>query len=712
MVGFETRHAARQCFCELCRHIAGGAQAAGSLGALVSMTFDKNSKDSGASGNRPPADPAKPKDASSLNIHDLGIDTEIGTEEFAEAEMLDDVDMGIERLIRSAGVTPQTRPTPPASVTPITAASKSGTSRSGPSISVNDPGIAEQVDIADATSRTRSKAALGDMQRPIGERLVELSLVSRTGLDTAIAEQERNPHKMLGRILSDLELYTAKAEVLDVHDPLHTLIDPEAIQMAPADLIRSAQILPVSRGGGAVMVALAHPRDIDRIEDLRPYLPAGTRIEPCLWPKQALQETIEAVLDHEMSAERVLKGLALGTEERGADATVWADPAVRLVNAALLDAVRAGASHAHFEPVDGYVRLRYRIDGAMQQSSSIDKRFWQPVAAHLRSIAGLGDVPRQEGASPGEFTMRLGDRVFLCALKTFDTLNGERMTIRLGEIARDPMSLGELGLSDHSTALVLRSLVRPSGMIVVAGGRASGRTTSLYGMLGEMKAAERSIFTVERRIGYRLPLVSQLEVTTQQANDPQTLIDDVIAQDPDVLLFDKIDDCNAAQSLAGAASAGRLVLTSMDAPDALSALIELIGMVDDPRHLASRVTTVMAQRLVRRLCSVCKQSRTASSDECFIFGLDPTERSTVYHPNGCPSCRSTGYRGRTVISEVLIIDDEMNDLIAEGAGIAELRATAADKGFQSLADDGVRKVLLGEVSPGELARAVDLAARL
>ncbi|MEO0961883.1 MAG: ATPase, T2SS/T4P/T4SS family [Pseudomonadota bacterium] len=692
----------------------------------MSMTFDKKNTGDSETGGQPPADRAKPRDASSLNIHDLGIDVDVAAEEFVELDAPDDVDRGIERLIRSAGVTPPKRATPSASVTPISAAGMPETNTGGspeqslsavpsPAIKVTDPEIAAQVEIADASSRIRSKAALGDMQRPIGERLVELGYVSRTGLDAAIAEQERSPHKLLGRILSDLDLFEGGEEQATEnarHDPLHTLIDPEAIQVAPQDLIRSAQVLPVSRGNGAIMVAIAHPKDIDRIEDLRPYLPAGTRVEPCFWPKDALDETIEAVLDHEMSAEGILKGLAHGTEERGAEATVWADPAVRLVNAALLDAVRADASHAHFEPVDGYIRLRYRVDGAMQQSSSIDKRFWQPIATHMRNLAGLDGASDQEGAEPGEFTMRLGDRFFVCSLKTFDTLNGERMTIRMGEIARDPMSLGEIGLSDHSSALVLRSLVRPSGMVVVAGGRASGRTTSLYGMLGEMKAAERSIFTVERRIGYRLPLVSQLEVTTQQANNPQTLIADVVAQDPDVLLFDKIDGKAAARSLANAASAGRLVLTSMDAPDSLSALIELIGMVDDPRHLAGRITTVMAQRLVRRLCSVCKQSRTASADECFIFGLDPSDRPTVYHPNGCPSCRSTGYRGRTVISEVLVIDDEMNDLIAEGASIADLRATAADKGFQSLADDGVRKVLHGEVSPGELARAVDLAARL
>lgn len=693
----------------------------------MSMTFDKDDNTvgengiSGPAGGKPPVDAAKPRDASTLNIHDLGIDTEVGDKEFIE-EPADDVDRGIERLIRSAGVTPPKRPTPPASVTPISAAKPSTTPTAtegrSSSIKVTDAALAEEVEIADASSRRPSMAALGDMQKPIGERLVELGLVSRNALDTAITEQERNPHKQLGKILNDLDLFEDADDIAvgASHDPLHTLIDPEAIKLVPEDVVRSSMVLPVSRGGGAIMVALSHPRDIDQIEVLRPHLPAGTRIEPCFWPKQALEETIEAVLDYEMSAEGVLKGLARGSEERGADATVWTDPAVRLVNAALLDAVRAGASHAHFEPVDSYVRLRYRVDGAMQQSSSIDKRFWQPVASHLRSIAGLDDTDIAEEptatATPGEFTMRLGDRVFLCALKTFDTLNGERMTIRLSEIARDPLSLGEIGLSDHSAALVLRSLVRPSGMIVVAGGRASGRTTSLYGMLGEMKAAERSIFTVERRIGYRLPLVSQLEVTTAQANNPQTLVEDVVAQDPDVLLFDKIADATAARALSHAASAGRLVLTSMDAPDALSALIELIGMVDDPRQLAGRITTVMAQRLVRRLCSVCKQSRTASADECFIFGLDPTDRPTVYHPNGCPSCRSTGYRGRTVISEVLVIDDDMNDLIAEGASIADLRATAVDKGFQTLAEDGVRKVLHGEVSPGELARAVDLAARL
>ncbi len=704
----------------------------------MGMTFDKKDMNKRAANG----------DASSLNIEDLGIDTEVSDEEFVEPEATDEVERGIQRLIRSAGGAFK-RTISPAPVTPVAPAAdipatvsvspKPATSEPAPQqaatpepatlqpataapvivppFKAGDMSVVDTVEFADAAPRPRSMAGLGDLQRPIGERLVELRHVTRTALDAAIAEQERAPHKLLGKILADMDAFAASSGAdAASHDPLHTLIDPAAIKLAPADLIRSAQVLPVSRGGGAIMVALSHPNLIDKIEELRPYLPAGTRIEPCFWPKSALEETIDAVLENEMSAERILKGLARGSEERGAEATVWADPAVRLVNAALLDAVEAGASHAHFEPVDGYVRLRYRVDGAMRQSSSIDKRFWQPVAAHLRNIAGLDDTERHEesgqGSAPGEFTMRLGDRVFACALKTFDTLNGERMTIRIGEIACEPMSLGELGLSDHSAALVLRSLVRPSGMIVVAGGRASGRTTTLYGMLGEMKAAERSIFTVERRIGYRLPLVSQLEVTTAQANAPQKLIEDVVAQDPDVLLFDKIEDNTAARALANAASAGRLVLTSIDAPDSLSALIELIGMVDDPRRLAGRLSTVMAQRLVRRLCSVCKQSRTASSDECFIFGLDPTDRPTVYHPNGCPSCRNTGYRGRTVISEVLVIDDELNDLVAEGAGIADLRAVATDKGFQTLADDGVRKVLLGEVSPGELARAVDLAARL
>lgn len=633
-----------------------------------------------------------------LDPEALGIDTEVGDEEFAETAGDDAVDRGIERLISSAAGAAARAPAPSHAPAPA------GTA----------PFRIAETDAPEPPRPARARLAPGDVQRPLGERLVELGLVGRTALDAALAEQERSPHKLLGRILTDMDAFAGGDDAAPgaAHDPLHTLIDPEALKMVPADLIRSAQVLPVSRGGGMLIVALSDPARIDAIEELRPYLPAGMRIEPCFWPAVALEETIEAVLDFAMGAEAILKGLARGTEERGAAATVWADPAVRLVNAALLDAIRAGASHVHFEPVEGFVRLRYRVDGSMHPSSSIDKRFWPPVAGHLRSLAGLDGEARPHADQPGEFTMRLGDRTFDCALKAFETLNGTRMTIRLVEIAREPMALAELGLSDHAAALVLRSLVRPSGLIVVAGGRASGRTTSLYGMLGEMKAADRSIFTVERRIGYRLPLVSQLEVSATQAQDPETLLADVVAQDPDVILFDKLTSAASARGLTNAAAAGRLVLTTMDAPDALSALIELIGMMPDPRQLAGRVTMVMAQRLVRRLCSVCKQSRAASADECFIFGLDPAERPTVYHPAGCPSCRNTGYRGRTLVTEVLVIDDDMNDLIASGAGLADLRALAADKGFQTLAEDGVRKVLLGEVSPRELARAVDLAARL
>ena len=620
-----------------------------------------------------------------LDPEALGIDTEVGDEEFAEVSGGDAVDRGIERLISSAARRP--------------AAANAAPFR-----------IAETIEPAPAAP-ARPRLAPAEAQRPLGERLVEMGLVSRAALDAALAEQERSPHKLLGRILNDMDAFVPPSDA-PAHDPLHTLIDPEALRLVPADLIRSSQVLPISRGGGMVIAALSGPARLDAIEDLRPYLPAGTRIEPCFWPAAALEATIEAVLDFPMGAEAILKGLARGTEERGAAATVWADPAVRLVNAALLDAIRASASHVHFEPVDGFVRIRTRVDGAMHQSSSIDKRFWAPVAGHLCNLAGLGAEGENAADQPGEFSMRLGDRTFDCALKAFETLNGTRMTIRIVEIAREPMALPELGLSDHAAALLLRSLVRPSGLLVVAGGRASGRTTTLYGILGEMKAADRSIFTVERRIGYRLPLVSQLEVSATQAKDPVTLLADVVAQDPDVILFDKMEGAASARGLTNAAAAGRLVLTTMDAPDALSALIELIGTMPDPRQLAGRVTMVMAQRLVRRLCSVCKESRPASADECFIFGLDPAERPTVYHPAGCPSCRNTGYRGRTLVSEVLVIDDDMNDLIASGAGLAELRALATDKGFQTLAEDGVRKVLLGEVSPRELARAVDLAARL
>lgn len=628
---------------------------------------------------------------------DLGIDEDAPDEEFVEEENGDDVDRGIERLILSAS-NDASAASARVSSTPVT-----------PAMPLEDVAVAPAPEKIERTLRARMPAS--EAQRPLGERLVELGIVSRAALDAAFAEQERSPHKLLGKLLHDLDSFDTRPLARISHDPLRTLIDPKAIKLVPADLLRSTKVLPVSQGGGAIIIALADPRDIDRIEELRPYLPSGARIEPCFWPAEALEETIHSVLEHDMAAEAILKGLSRGTEERGAEADVWADPAVRLVNAALLDAVRLGASHAHFEPVDGYVRLRYRVDGAMQQSSSIDKRFWAPVAAHLRNISGI-DRERGGEEAPGEFNMRLGDRTFMCALRAFETLNGERMTIRIGEIAREPMALSELGLSDHSTALILRSLVRPSGLIIAAGGRASGRTTSLYGMLGEMKAADRSIFTVERRIGYRLPLVSQLEVKAAQAADAAKLVSDVMAQDPDVVLFDKLEGEASARALSRAASAGRLVLTSMDAPDALSALIELMGLMEDPRHLTGRVTAIMAQRLVRRLCSVCKESRPASADECFIFGLDPADRPTVYHPGRCPSCRNTGHRGRTVVSEVLVIDDDMNDLIAMGAPVGDIRALAEDKGFQSLAEDGVRKVLLGEVSPRELARAVDLAARL
>lgn len=637
-----------------------------------------------------------------LDPEALGIDTEAGDEEFAEAATGDAVDRGIERLIGSAagGAATPLRPAP------LNIAEAPGADAAAP------PADGPQ-------ARKASAAPASELQRPLGERLVELGLISRTALDAALAEQARAPHKLLGRILSEMDAFAgieedaAASSATAAHDPLHTLIDPEALALVPADLIRTTQALPVSRGGGAVIVALSHPARIDAIEELRPYLPAGARIEPCFWPAEALETTIEAVLDFPMDAEAILKGLARGSEAREAAATVWADPAVRLVNAALLDAIRAGASHIHFEPVEGFVRIRYRVDGALRRSSSIDKRFWAPVAGHLRALARLDEPETQAAQSPpGEFTMRLGDRVFDCALKAFETLNGTRMTIRIVEIAREPMTLPELGLSEHAAALVLRSLVRPSGLMVVAGGRASGRTTTLYGMLGEMKAADRSIFTVERRIGYRLPLVSQLEVSAALAADPVALLGDVVAQDPDVILFDKLETAAAAHGLIRAAAAGRLVLTSMDAPDALSALIELVGMVPDPRQLAGRLTMVMAQRLVRRLCAVCKESRPATGDECFIFGLDPAERPMVYHPGACPSCRNTGYRGRTLVSEVLVIDDDMNDLIAAGAGLAELRQAALSKGFQTLAEDGVRKVLMGEVSPRELARSVDLAARL
>ncbi len=559
---------------------------------------------------------------------------------------------------------------------------------------------------------------------PIGQTLLQLGLISADQLHIALREQHRSGDA-LGRqlvrlgFLSEATLRDALAQTLSREsiDLTHVLPDPAALALVPQPVAKRLKLIPLSYDAArqTLVIASAEIDNLIALDQLRSLLPAGSTIDTLLAGDSEIARAIDQLYGHELSIDGILHEIETGEPERLGAASAgneYAQPVVRLIDALLADAVRRDASDLHFEPEAGFLRIRYRIDGMLRQIRALHRACWPAMAVRLKVMAGL-NIAETRAPQDGRISLHVSGRPVDFRVSTLPTLHGENIVLRILDRQKGLVRLDQLGLTDAQLDLLKLMIARPEGLILVTGPTGSGKTTTLYSILGHLNAEGVNIMTLEDPVEYPMPQIRQTAVSEATRLDFANGVRAMLRQDPDVILVGEIRDEDTARMAFQAAMTGHQVFSTLHTSSAIGAIPRLLDIGIQPDILAGNIIGVVAQRLVRRLCPACRDPHPADDIEMRLLALGGSAgRPVIHRPKGCPRCDFQGYLGRLAIMEVLRLDGDLDELVARRATTREIRQAALHKGFRTLADDGCRRVLEGETSLEELSRVVDLTDRL
>ena len=553
--------------------------------------------------------------------------------------------------------------------------------------------------------------------------MIQQGLISQDQLRIALIEQEQNDIP-LGRqlvrlgfvsetMVRDLVAHTIGQESID----LTTVVaDADALSMVPEDFSRRYHLLPVAyeEATETMVVAMADMFNVVALDQLRAMLGGQIQLKPVLAAEAQLEEHIDQFYGYELSVDGILREIETGEidyQSLTADGDEYTQPVVRLVGALLMDAVKRGASDIHFEPEYAFLRIRYRIDGVLQQVRSLHKSYWPAVAVRLKVISGM-DIAETRAPQDGRLNMNLCGRPIDFRVSAHPTIHGENIVLRVLDRERSIIPLERMGLRTSTLDQLKLMMTRPEGILVVTGPTGSGKTTTLYSLLSHQNTEAVNIMTLEDPVEYPVTMMRQTSVAEVNKVDFANGIRSIMRQDPDIILVGEVRDADTATMAFRAAMTGHQVFTTLHTNSALGAFPRLIDIGISPDIMAGNIIGVVAQRLVRVLCPHCKEPAKPSENERKILGVKRNEAIQIFKHKGCKRCNQNGYRGRMAIMELLRIDSDMDSLIARRAHFDELRDMALAKGFNTLADDGVRRILEGYTSIEEVMRVIDLTSRI
>jgi general secretion pathway protein E len=562
-----------------------------------------------------------------------------------------------------------------------------------------------------------------------GRPLLGDLLVEKFGLSSAKRDELLALQREKGGRLGDLVLKTralredvlleAVARQLDVPWLPHLTpaqVDHTLVQKVPISFARRYRMLPVRVEDGRVLVATPDPLETAALDDLRLLL--GQPVTPAVTPPATLVACLNQVYDQSTpgptTAEQVIEDLAAADNlERLAheldepadllDATDEA-PIIRLVNSVLFQAVKQRASDIHFESYEKGLVVRYRIDGVLYPVLTPPKRLQASIIARLKIMAGL-NIAEKRLPQDGRFGIRTAGKDVDLRVSVLPTSHGERVVLRLLEKENKLLNLGEMGLAPEKLAVMQQVIQLSHGIILVTGPTGSGKTTTLYAALSQINAPDKNIITVEDPVEYQLQGISQMQVNPKIALTFATGLRSILRQDPDVIMIGEIRDLETAEIAIHASLTGHLVFSTLHTNDAAGAVTRLIDMGIEPFLVASSVVAIAAQRLVRRICTACKRPYRPAAEELAKLGVPAAgEPTTLYRGVGCAACAETGYRGRTAIYELLVVDDEIRRLVVAKADSSVIKQAAVAKGMTTLKEEAAAKVVAGLTTTEEAMR--------
>ena len=558
----------------------------------------------------------------------------------------------------------------------------------------------------------------------LGEILVHKGVTTPDQIDIALTEQRRSKEH-LGKILVRLGFAT-EAIIRDVIggvigqesvDLARAVAEGEAIRMLPKDMARRLKVLPLTLNTAAntLTVAMADTFNVVILDQLNAHLGGNLDVVPLLAGEAEIAKAIDQFYGFELSVDGILKEIETGQidyQSLDADSDEYSQPVVRLVNALMADAVKSNASDIHFEPEEGFLRFRYRIDGVLRQIRSLHKNYWAAIAVRLKVMAGL-DIAETRAPQDGRISLSLSGRQVDFRVSTLPTVHGENIVLRVLDRQKGIVSLDDLGLRPDEQTQVKLMVARPEGIILVTGPTGSGKTTTLYSILSYLNTESVNIMTLEDPVEYPTPMMRQTSVSETSRLDFASGIRSMMRQDPDIILVGEIRDEDTASMALRAAMTGHQVFSTLHTNSALGAIPRLLDIGVSPEILAGNIIGIIAQRLVRKLCQHCKEAHEMSDLERTLLGLKVTDRQqTLYRPKGCIKCGKQGYKGRVAVIEVLKFDPDLDELLARRGTPREFLRMALSKGFRTLADAGAQRVLDGATSLEEISRVVDLTSRL
>jgi len=577
------------------------------------------------------------------------------------------------------------------------------------------------------------------MRKDIGELLVEAGVITPDQLGQAKDTQKAAPGE-IGQIVVDLGFATAKqvmqARARQLNIPFVDLttqrIDPSAVNIVPAHVVRRHKVMPVMKNGNRLVVAMSDTQNLVALDDLR-SVTKGLQITPALAMPDAIAESIErnykggdestnlpapggageplgSGLAGVKDAIESYKSRELSDDEDPEAIAQVAEqaPIIRVANTIIQQAIRVEASDIHVEPDRRQVRIRYRVDGVLHEEMTVPKYIQAPLISRFKIMAEM-NIAERRIPQDGRIPVRLDNKDYDLRVSCLPTIYGEKIVCRILDKSNVLLGLTRLGFLPDTLARLEELIVQPNGMVLSTGPTGHGKTTTQYSVLHKINSVEKNIITIEDPVEYQLSGVSQVQVHARAGLSFATALRSFLRQDPDIIMVGEMRDLETAEIAVEAALTGHLVLSTLHTNNAPSAVIRMVDMGVEPYLISATVIGVLAQRLGRTICKNCKEEYQVRGSELRVLGYQAQDRDamvTLSRGRGCESCRHTGYRGRTGIYEMMVTNDEIAELIVRRAPLADIREAAKANGMKELREDGLEKVLMGITTPDEVRRCV------
>ena len=555
----------------------------------------------------------------------------------------------------------------------------------------------------------------------MGELLVKASLITEEQLRKALQQQDASGGKLGSNLVKlgyvsedDITSFLSRQYGVPSINLSHFEIDSAVIKLVPSELAQKHQVIPLSRTGSVLTVAMADPSNIFAIDDIK--FMTGFNVETVVASETSIKNAINRYYDSSGLVQDIMKTfddkdvsqVEDGEEDINVSELQKATedaPVVKLVNLILTDAIKKGASDIHIEPYEKEFRVRYRIDGVLYGVMSPPLKLRAALTSRVKIMAQL-DISERRLPQDGRIKIKMSNKEMDYRVSTLPTLFGEKVVLRLLDKSNLQLDMTKLGFEPKALGDFEGAITAPYGMVLVTGPTGSGKTTTLYSALHRINSPETNIMTAEDPVEFNLPGINQVQMKAEIGLNFAAALRSFLRQDPDVIMVGEIRDYETAEIGIKAALTGHLVLSTLHTNDAPSTISRLLNMGVEPFLVSASTNLIVAQRLVRKICRECKEEVQVPPGVLANLGFPPEEAKSItsYHGKGCNSCSETGYRGRLALYEVMSINEEVKKMILDGASTMELREAARRNGMLTLRESGLQKLREGITTLEEVMR--------